>query len=91
MVRFVYVLDFLTNLITHENIKEGANYTSRTFRTYFKELGIKSSFSGPGEPHDNAVMESFNKTLKNEEYYVKHYCLEIDLKETLFFSQNQTK
>ena len=44
-----------------------------------KELGIKSSFSNPGEPHDNAVMESFNKTLKNEEYYVKHYHSERDL------------
>ncbi len=70
-----------TDLLFHSD--QGANYTSRTFRTYLKELGIKSSFSGPGEPHDNAVMESFNKTLKNEEYYIKHYRSERDLKDSI--------
>lgn len=48
-----------------------------------KELGIKSSFSGPGQPHDNAVMESFNKTLKHEEYYVKFYRSERELKDSI--------
>ena len=62
---------------------QGANYTSRTFRTYLKELGIKSSFSNPGEPHDNAVMESFNTTLKKEEFYVRHYRSERDLKDSI--------
>ena len=70
-----------TDLLFHSD--QGANYTSRTFRTYLKELGIKSSFSGPGEPHDNAVMESFNKTLKNEEYYIKRYRSERDLKDSI--------
>ncbi len=76
-----YKLRKPTDLLFHTD--QGANYTSRTFRTYLKELGIKSSFSGPGEPHDNAVMESFNKTLKNEEYYVKHYRSERDLKDSI--------
>ena len=76
-----YKLRKPTDLLFHSD--QGANYTSRTFRTYLKELGIKSSFSGPGEPHDNAVMESFNKTLKNEEYYIKHYRSERDLKDSI--------
>jgi len=76
-----YKLRKPTDLLFHSD--QGANYTSRTFRTYLKELGIKSSFSGPGEPHDNAVMESFNKTLKNEEYYIKHYHSERDLKDSI--------
>lgn len=76
-----YKLRKPTDLLFHSD--QGANYTSRTFRAYLKELGIKSSFSGPGQPHDNAVMESFNKTLKHEEYYVKFYRSERELKDSI--------
>lgn len=70
-----------TDLLFHSD--QGANYTSRTFRTYLKELGIKSSFSVPGEPYDNAVIEAFNKSLKYEEFYVRHYRSERDLKDSI--------
>lgn len=76
-----YKLRKPTDLLFHSD--QGANYTSRTLGTYLKELGIKSSFSGPGKPHDNAVMESFNKTLKHDEYYVKCYRSERDLKDSI--------
>ena len=72
-----------TDLLLLFHSDQGSNYTSRTFRAYLKELGIKSSFSDPGQPHDNAVMESFNKTLKHDEYYVKFYRSERELKESI--------
>ena len=78
-----YKLRNPTDLLLLFHSDQGANYTSRTFRTYLKELGIKSSFSNPGEPHDNAVMESFNTTLKKEEFYVRHYRSERDLKNSI--------
>ena len=78
-----YKLRKPTDVLLLFHSDQGSNYTSRTFRTYLKELGIKSSFSGPGQPHDNAVMGSFNKTLKHEEYYVKFYRSERELKESI--------
>lgn len=78
-----YKLRNPTDLLLLFHSDQGANYTSRTFRTYLKELGIKSSFSDPGQPHDNAVMESFNTTLKKEELYVRHYRSERDLKDSI--------
>ncbi len=78
-----YKLRKPTDLLLLFHSDQGANYTSRTFRIYLKELGIKSSFSDPGEPYDNAVMESFNKSLKNEEFYVRHYRSERDLKDSI--------
>ena len=78
-----YKLRKPTDLLLLFHSDQGANYTSRTFRTYLKELGIKSSFSDPGQPHDNAVMESFNTTLKKEEFYVRHYRSERDLKDSI--------
>ncbi len=62
-----YVMREPENLTFHSD--QGANYTSRTFTTYLKELGIKPSLSKPGTPHDNAVMESFFKYLKTEKLY----------------------
>ncbi len=78
-----YKLRNPTDLLLLFHSDQGANYTSRTFRTYLKELGIKSSFSDLGQPHDNAVMESFNTTLKKEEFYVRHYRSERDLKDSI--------
>lgn len=46
-----------TRLLFHSD--KGANYTSKTFMTYLKSLGVKQSFSNLGVPYDNSVMESF--------------------------------
>lgn len=35
--------------------------------TTLKMLGVSQSFSFPGNPYDNAVMESFYSTLRKEE------------------------
>ena len=78
-----YKLRKPTDVLLLFHSDQGSNYTSRTFRTYLKELGIKSSFSDPGQPYDNSVMESFNKTLKNEGYYVKFYRSERYMKDSI--------
>lgn len=61
----------------------GTNYTSKSFMTRLRELGIKQSFSRPGIPYDNSVMESFFKTLKAEELYIGRYKSERQLKESV--------
>ena len=58
-------------LIFHSDL--GSNYTSRTFMSYCKTLGITQSFSRKGVPFDNSVMEAFFKTLKAEELYRNNY------------------
>lgn len=56
-----------TKLLFHSD--RGANYVSKTFMTYLKNLDVKQSFSNPGVPYDNSVMESFFKSLKSEKLY----------------------
>ena len=44
----------------------GSQYTSRAFQRCLESHGIAQSMSRPGNPWDNAVAESFFKTLKRE-------------------------
>lgn len=55
------------NLIFHSD--QGCNYTSATFRMCLKGLNVKQSYSNPGNPFNNSVMESFFKILKTEKLY----------------------
>lgn len=48
---------------------QGCNYTSVTFRMCLKDLNVKQSFSNPGNPFNNSVMESFFKSMKTEKLY----------------------
>lgn len=52
---------------------QGAQYTSMTFRKLLRMNKVVQSFSAPGQPHDNAVMESFFSFMKREEIYRTHY------------------
>ena len=52
------------NLVFHDD--QGAQYTSRSFQRCLDSYGIVQSVSRPGTPLDNAVAESFFKTLKRE-------------------------
>lgn len=45
------------NLIFHSD--QGTQYTAFVFRKHLRDLKIKQSFSNPGTPLDNAVVESF--------------------------------
>lgn len=60
-----------SKLLFHSD--NGVNYTSKTFMKYLADLGVKQSFSRPGIPYDNSVIESFFKTLKAEELYIGRY------------------
>ncbi|MBQ8410090.1 MAG: IS3 family transposase [Clostridia bacterium] len=64
------------NLLFHSD--QGANYTSRTFMTYLKQLNVQQSFSRKGTPYDNSVCESFFANMKREELYRRNYQTETE-------------
>ncbi len=59
------------SLLFHSD--QGAQYTSKTFRKLLRVNKVVQSFSAPGQPHDNAVMESFFASMKREEIYRTQY------------------
>lgn len=54
----------LKGLIIHTD--RGSQYTSKRYQNEVREIGAVSSMSRAGNPYDNALMESFYKTLKTE-------------------------
>lgn len=61
----------LSGLIHHSD--QGVQYASDEYVNRLEEIGILISMSRKGNPYDNAFMESFMKTLKAEEVYIKEY------------------
>jgi len=61
----------LSGLIHHSD--QGVQYASYEYVDRLKAEGITPSMSRRGNPYDNAFAESFMKTLKSEEVYVKEY------------------
>ena len=60
---------------------QGSNYTSTEFRKYLKSINITQSFSNPGMPYDNSVMESFFGNFKREALYRYRFKTEKDFSE----------
>jgi len=58
-------------LVHHSD--QGVQYASHEYVDLLKKQGIKVSMSRRGNPYDNAFAESFMKTLKAEEVYMKEY------------------
>ncbi len=58
-------------LIHHSD--QGVQYACEEYVDRLNELGIRISMSRKGNPYDNAFAESFMKTLKAEEVYLKEY------------------
>jgi putative transposase len=52
---------------------QGVQYASAEYTAGLKEHGFAISMSRRGNPYDNAAMESFFKTLKQEEVYLFEY------------------
>jgi putative transposase len=52
---------------------QGVQYASAEYTQELKALGFQISMSRRGNPYDNATMESFFKTLKQEEVYLYDY------------------
>lgn len=51
----------------------GAAMSSDSFRRLLVRLGVNQSFSRPRNPRDNAVIESFNNTMKREDFRIRNY------------------
>lgn len=61
----------LSGLVHHSD--QGVQYASYDYIDKLKENSIKISMGRKGNPYDNAFAESFIKTLKYEEVYLKEY------------------
>jgi transposase InsO family protein len=59
------------DLLIHSD--RGSQYTSELYQLHLLKHGILCSMSGKGNCWDNAVMESFYRTLKVELIYQNHY------------------
>ena len=60
----------VSKLMLHSN--QGSQYTSKEFTDFCENLGITQSMSKAGYPYDNAPMERYFNTLKNDFIY-HHY------------------
>ena len=58
-------------LVHHSD--RGVQYASKLYTSDLKEHKIEISMSRKGNPYDNAIRESFMKTLKYEEVYRQEY------------------
>jgi transposase InsO family protein len=58
-------------LIHHSD--RGVQYASSGYVARLQEHGIQISMAARGNPYENAQAESFFKTLKSEEVYLKEY------------------
>lgn len=52
---------------------QGVQYASSEYVDELKSLGFEISMASVGNPYENAMMESFFKTLKYEEVYLCEY------------------
>lgn len=64
-------------LVHHSD--RGVQYASHAYVDLLLEHGIEPSMSRAGNPYDNALCESFIKTLKQEEIYTRQYRDRADL------------
>ena len=58
-------------LIHHSD--RGVQYASHDYVEQLEQIGAQISMSSVSNPYDNAKAESFFKTLKQEEVYLKEY------------------
>lgn len=66
------------SLLFHSD--QGTQYTAFSFRKKLREYGIIQSFSAPGNPYDNAVIESFFASIKKEDFRKNFYKTEAEFK-----------
>lgn len=59
---------------------QGTQYTAFEFRKKLREYDVTQSFSAPGNPYDNAVIESFFATIKKEDFRKNFYKTEAEFK-----------
>lgn len=66
-------------LVFHSD--RGMQFRSDSFREKLTRYGMVQSLSRPGNPHDNAVIESFFSSMKREELYRREYSSEYAFRE----------
>jgi putative transposase len=71
-----------TTLLHHSD--RGSQYASTDYITLLLQHGISLSMSRTGNCYDNAVMESFFRTLKTECVYLNHYPSRQQARQSLF-------
>ena len=67
----------LSKLLLHSD--QGSQYTSKEFTEFCEVLGVTQSMSRAGCPYDNAPMERYFNTLKNDLIKQHHYRTEKEL------------
>lgn len=70
------------SLVFHDD--QGSQHASRAFQRCLESHGIAQSMSRPGNPWDNAIAESFFKTLKRELIRERPYRTREDAKREVF-------
>jgi len=68
-------------LIHHSD--RGVQYAAKGYTQMLKQAGIRISMASRGNPYENAIAESFFKTLKCEEVYLKDYRTIAEAKENI--------
>jgi len=71
-----------SSLLLHSD--RGSQYASELYQTLLERNGILCSMSGKGNCWDNAVMESFYRTLKIELIYQRNYETRIEAQRDIF-------
>ena len=66
------------SLLFHSD--QGTQYTAFNFCQKLREYGVTQSFSAPGNPYDNAVIESFFASIKKEDFRKNFYKTEAEFK-----------
>lgn len=67
----------VSKLMLHSD--QGSQYTSKEFTDFYENLDITQSMSKAGYPYDNAPMERYFNTLKNDLIYQHYYHTEEEL------------
>lgn len=68
---------YLDKLLIHSD--QGSQYISKEFTKFCESLGITQSMSKVGYLYDNALMEKYINTLKNDLIYQHYYHTEQEL------------
>jgi putative transposase len=77
----VYSRNVTPGLIHHSD--RGSQYAAKPYRDRLQALGVRGSMSRKANPYDNALAESFMKTLKHEEVLAFDYDTINDVKTRL--------
>lgn len=62
----------------------GSQYTSKCYRNLLEEYSVQGSYSKPGYPYDNAIIESYHASLKIEWLYRHQFQTIEDVNKAVF-------